>query len=104
MKRLKILVSVFAVSLLVCSSQSVASEKYTANECFEGFSRAIVKMNNGLEKAIFKPIAKGYRALPAPIRKGTAHIIKENKPVVVPITIDRFRRSFDKTGFFFFRS
>ena len=34
----------------------------------------------------------------APIRKGTAHIIKENKPIVVPITIDRFRRSFDKTG------
>lgn len=34
----------------------------------------------------------------APIRKGTAHIIKENKPLVVPIVIDRFRRSFDKTG------
>ena len=34
----------------------------------------------------------------SPIRKGTAHIIKENKPLVVPIVIDRFRRSFDKTG------
>ncbi len=33
-----------------------------------------------------------------PIRKGTAHIIKRYKPVVVPIVIDGFRRSFDKKG------
>lgn len=33
-----------------------------------------------------------------PIRKGTAHIIKQYKPVVIPIVIDGFRRSFDKKG------
>lgn len=33
-----------------------------------------------------------------PIRRGTAFIIKENKPIVVPIVIDGFRRSFDKKG------
>ena len=33
-----------------------------------------------------------------PIRKGTAHIIKHYKPVVVPIVIDGFRRAFDKKG------
>jgi 1-acyl-sn-glycerol-3-phosphate acyltransferase len=33
-----------------------------------------------------------------PIRRGTAHIIKTNKPIVVPIVIDGFRRSFDKKG------
>ncbi len=33
-----------------------------------------------------------------PVRKGTAHLIKEYKPVVVPIVIDGFRRSFDKKG------
>ncbi len=33
-----------------------------------------------------------------PIRKGTAHIIKQNKPLVVPIVIDGFRRSFDRKG------
>ncbi|MBV1924871.1 MAG: 1-acyl-sn-glycerol-3-phosphate acyltransferase [Flavobacteriaceae bacterium] len=33
-----------------------------------------------------------------PIRRGTAHIIKRNKPIVVPIVIDGFRRSFDKKG------
>ena len=33
-----------------------------------------------------------------PIRRGTAHIIKKHKPIVVPIVIDGFRRSFDKKG------
>ena len=33
-----------------------------------------------------------------PLRKGTAHIIKRYKPIVVPIVIDGFRRSFDKKG------
>ena len=33
-----------------------------------------------------------------PIRRGTAHLIKKNKPIVVPIVIDGFRRSFDRKG------
>ena len=33
-----------------------------------------------------------------PLRKGTAHLIKQYKPLVVPIVIDGFRRSFDKKG------
>ena len=33
-----------------------------------------------------------------PVRKGTAHMILKNKPTVIPIVIDGFRRSFDKKG------
>ncbi|WP_298481018.1 lysophospholipid acyltransferase family protein [uncultured Maribacter sp.] len=33
-----------------------------------------------------------------PLRKGTSHIIKKYKPIVVPVVIDGFRRSFDKKG------
>ncbi len=33
-----------------------------------------------------------------PLRKGTAHIIKKYEPIVVPVVIDGFRRSFDKKG------
>ena len=33
-----------------------------------------------------------------PIRKGTAHLIKQYNPIVIPIVIDGFRRSFDKKG------
>ena len=47
----------------------------TANECFEGFSRAMFKFNHALDGAIFEPVAKGYRALPVPIRKGTGNVV-----------------------------
>ena len=47
----------------------------TTDECFEGFSRAMFSFNHGLDKAIFKPVAKGYRALPMPIRKGTGNAV-----------------------------
>ncbi len=33
-------------------------------------------------------------------RKGTAHIIKETKPIVIPVVVDGFRRAFDKKGLF----
>lgn len=36
----------------------------------------------------------------APGRKGTAHIIKNHKPIVVPVVINGFRRAFDKKGLF----
>ncbi len=36
----------------------------------------------------------------APVRKGTAHIIKTHNPLVVPVVINGFRRAFDKKGLF----
>ena len=47
----------------------------SAEECFEGASRAIFKFNHALDKIVFKPVAKGYRALPVPIRKGTGNAV-----------------------------
>lgn len=34
----------------------------------------------------------------APVRKGTAYLIRESRPIVVPIVINGFRRAFDKKG------
>tara|TARA_B100001996_G_scaffold326394_1_gene272738 strand:+ start:231 stop:1028 length:798 start_codon:yes stop_codon:yes gene_type:complete len=47
----------------------------TADECFEGFSRAMFKFNHALDGAIFEPVAKGYRALPVGLRKGTSNMV-----------------------------
>tara|TARA_Y100001970_G_scaffold289307_1_gene419254 strand:+ start:482 stop:1291 length:810 start_codon:yes stop_codon:yes gene_type:complete len=47
----------------------------STKECFEGFSRAMFKFNHGLDKVLFKPVAKGYRALPVPIRQGTGNAV-----------------------------
>ena len=73
--RIKVLFSAIALIVLMYSSHTLAGEKYTTNECFENFSRGTLKFNQGLDKAIFKPIAKGYRALPVPIRMGTSNVV-----------------------------
>lgn len=36
----------------------------------------------------------------APGRRGTAHLIRNTKPIVIPVVIDGFRRAFDKKGLF----
>ena len=74
-KRIKTIVYTVAL-ILAFSSHAFASEKYTANECFEKFSRGTLKFNQALDKAIFKPVAKGYRALPVPIRTGSSNFIE----------------------------
>ena len=75
LKRIKIIASLLVIILAFLSQKSFADEKYTANECFEKFSRGTLKFNQGLDKAIFKPIAKGYRALPIPVRTGTSNFV-----------------------------
>ena len=73
-KPIKKLIATLAF-LTFFSSYSIADEKYSVNECFEKFSRGTLKFNMALDKAIFKPIAKGYRALPVPIRKGSSNFV-----------------------------
>lgn len=53
-------------------------------------------LNDGWVISFPQGTTKPYK----PIRKGTAHIIKQYKPIVIPIVIDGFRRSFDKKGLF----
>ena len=44
-------------------------------DCFESVNRGIFAFNQGLDKAIFKPLAKGYRKLPQPVRSGTSNAL-----------------------------
>ena len=46
---------------------------HSAEECFEGTSRAMFKFNMALDNAVLEPIAKGYNKLPSPIRTGTSN-------------------------------
>ena len=51
------------------------SKKSTSTkDCFEPLNRATFALNQGLDKAILKPVARGYRSLPAPIKKGTGNV------------------------------
>ena len=44
-------------------------------DCFEKINRATFAFNQGLDKAIFKPVAKVYRVLPSPVRSGTSNVL-----------------------------
>jgi len=51
-----------------------------------------------LEKNWIIQFPQGTTTPFAPGRKGTAHMIKMNKPIVVPVIIDGFSTAFDKKG------
>ena len=45
-------------------------------DCFEKLNRATFSFNQGLDKALLKPIAKGYRKLPEGIQTGTSNAVR----------------------------
>ena len=75
------IISVFLFSFNVHagSSGDLAIEKEQPQEikdCFEKLNRATFAFNQGLDKALIKPIAKGYRKLPDPVQRGTSNAVK----------------------------
>ena len=44
-------------------------------DCFEKVNRATFSFNQALDRAIFEPVAKGYRKLPSPVKKGTGNVL-----------------------------
>ena len=67
LKNTKLIVAIFLVTILV--SQKATS----AEECFEGASRAIFKFNMAVDDIILEPLAKGYNKLPVPIKTGAGN-------------------------------
>ena len=63
-------------------------QKSEVKDCFEPVNRAIFTFNQGLDKVFFKPIAKGYRYLPKPIRSGTGNALNNlSNLVTIPNNI-----------------
>lgn len=56
------------------------------------------KIGWGLDHGWVVSFPQGTTKPYAPIRKGTAHLIKEHQPIVIPVVINGFRRAFDKKG------
>ena len=52
----------------------------------EGLNRAIYKFNDGLDRMLFKPVAKGYRAVtPGPVDKGVSNFFGNIEDVVTTV-------------------
>lgn len=59
------------------------------------------KIDEALEKSWVITFPQGTTKPFAPGRRGTAHIIKNNHPIVVPVVINGFWRAFNKKGLSF---
>ena len=54
---------------------SSKNQPESVNDCFEKVNRGVFAFNQALDKTIFKPVAKGYRYIPSPIRGGTSNAL-----------------------------
>ena len=61
---------------------SKKNNQQIVKDCFESVNRGIFAFNQGLDKVIFKPLSKGYRKLPQPIRSGTSNVLSNLGNVV----------------------
>jgi len=66
-------------------------------DCFEGVNRATFKFNQVLDGAIFEPVAKAYRVLPSPVRKGTGNAL-DNLSTLVTIPNNILQGEFKKAS------
>tara|TARA_B100000963_G_C22620665_1_gene669795 strand:+ start:651 stop:1391 length:741 start_codon:yes stop_codon:yes gene_type:complete len=65
---MKYFIRIIFLSCLCISFANAGIAK--TKDCFETVNRAVFSFNMGLDKVIFKPVAKGYSYLPGPIKTG----------------------------------
>ena len=72
----RILTTLFAILLIqLVVVKKVHSDESEVKDCFERLNRVTFALNMGLDKIIFKPVSKGYRKLPSPVRTGTSNAL-----------------------------
>ena len=104
MIRKVIYISIFALLIQISNvnagstgNEEIKGSKNTANECFEDVSRVMFKFNTTLDRVVFEPIAKGYRALPSPVRKGTGNAT-DNLRSLLTLTNNILQGEFSRAG------
>ena len=69
-------------------TNSLSKTSKSVKDCFEGLNRTTFALNQGLDKAVFKPVAEAYRALPSPVRSGTSNALNNlSSLITVPNNI-----------------
>ena len=79
------------------TNKSSKIENSDVKDCFETINRGIFAFNQGLDKIFFKPIAKGYKYLPKPVRSGTSNALS-NLSNVVTIPNNILQGQFKEAG------
>ena len=101
----KIIIILFSTLALISNSNSASdgelllkkNDPAQIKDCWEGFNRASFSLNQGLDKVIFKPVAKAYRTLPTPVRSGVSNSL-DNLSNVVTIPNNILQGDFSNAG------
>ena len=81
----------------VDGENNLSKKPKPTKDCFEGLNRATFALNQGLDKTVFKPIAKAYRGLPSPIRTGTSNVLV-NLSTLITVPNNILQGDFKKAG------
>jgi phospholipid-binding lipoprotein MlaA len=75
----------------------ISKKSKSIKDCFESLNRATFALNQGLDGAIFEPVAKAYRVLPSPVRNGTSNALN-NLSSLLTIPNNILQGDFKKAG------
>lgn len=83
--RIKRLASLGALAVLACTLTGCATSG-NPKDPIEGFNRAMFAFNEGVDKAVIKPVAQGYEAvLPQPARNGVANFFGNIEDIFIGV-------------------
>ena len=99
------IIKIFLITIFLSSSAFAGSDgeiklskkAKPAKDCFEKVNRASFAFNQGLDKVILKPVAKGYRSLPSQIKSGTSNALT-NLSNLITIPNNVLQGEFKKAG------
>ena len=102
---MKKIFKIYLITVLLCTNVFAGSDgeleisrkSQPTKDCFEPLNRATFAFNMGLDKAIFKPVAKGFRKLPPPVKNGTGNALN-NLSNLVTIPNNILQGEFKKAG------
>ena len=76
---------------------SLSKKSQPIKDCFEPINRATFAFNMGLDRAIFKPVAKSFRKLPPSVKNGTGNMLS-NLSNLITIPNNILQGEFKKAG------
>ncbi len=96
--------SVALLSLFLVGCATVPDAKKDPRDPYEGFNRASYKLNDSLDRAVLKPVAKGYKAVtPDFVEAGVTNFFSNlTQPTVIinDLLQGKFKASLNDTGRF----
>jgi phospholipid-binding lipoprotein MlaA len=76
--------SVLAFCACLAAPALASAQEARVSDPWEGFNRKLYGVHDGVDRAVFAPLARGYRAVtPGPVRRGVANVLRNLRSPVI---------------------